>query len=127
VEIDAAHPADSLVTGRPRGRSDVRRGCFGTDPLEKDGWIVLPGETSEGIEMERTSTQTAERTDGLIIAPIDGGGVWSALRALRRGMQRLGEGGHAAFITAMSSDGRIVTGRDPDASVLVMGYRCDTP
>jgi len=72
-------------------------------------------------------TKEAERADGLLLAPIGDGGTWAAIRALRSGMRRVtgGTAPRAAFLTAISGEGRVVTQDDPRASVLVLGYRTD--
>jgi hypothetical protein len=64
--------------------------------------------------------------DGLLIAPIGSTGRWAALRALHQAMQRLRENGSRpslSFVIAIAEDGRIVPGRDPSASVFLLGYR----
>jgi hypothetical protein len=64
--------------------------------------------------------------DGLILPPVGPRGRWAALRALHRGMARLREAGlrpGLSFVLALAEDGRIVPGRDPQASVFVLGYR----
>jgi hypothetical protein len=64
--------------------------------------------------------------DGLMMAPIRKGGAWAALRALHEAMARLREAGARpglSFVIALAEDGRIVHGRDPDASVFLLGYR----
>jgi hypothetical protein len=64
--------------------------------------------------------------DGLMVAAVRPGGRWSALRALHEGMARLRQGGlrpDLSFVVALADDGRIVPGRDPEASVFLLGYR----
>jgi hypothetical protein len=64
--------------------------------------------------------------DGLMLAPVGARGRWAALRALHQGMARLRETGlrpRLSFVFALADDGRIVAGRDLDASVFVLGYR----
>jgi hypothetical protein len=64
--------------------------------------------------------------DGLMLAPVGSRGRWGALRALHEGMARLREAGlrpGLSFVFALAEDGRIVPGRDPEASVFVLGYR----
>jgi len=60
--------------------------------------------------------------DGLIVAPIEGGRVWDALMELRRVM-RSGHACRATFVTAMARDGGLVAAEDPNAAVLVLGFR----
>jgi hypothetical protein len=61
-----------------------------------------------------------------MLAPVSARGRWAALRALHEGMARLREAGlrpGLSFVFALADDGRIVPGRDPEASVFVLGYR----
>lgn len=60
--------------------------------------------------------------DGLILAPIEGGRVWDALMELRSAM-RSGRACRATFVSALAGDGGLVTAEDPNARVLVLGYR----
>lgn len=71
--------------------------------------------------------QSARRTDGLLLAEIGEAGAWQAIRTLRSGMRLLTrEATHrAAFLTAISGEGRVVANDDPRASVLVLGYRTE--
>lgn len=68
-----------------------------------------------------TTTQ-AVPADGLLLASIEEGGIWAAIRALRSGMRRMAAP-EAAFLAAISDEGRMVAQHDPEASVLVLGYR----
>ena len=65
--------------------------------------------------------------EGLIMARVGPRGRWAALRALHGAMadvRRLrGDEVGLAFIVALAADGRIVPGRDPAATVFVLGYR----
>jgi hypothetical protein len=77
----------------------------------------------------RSSSATIIRTsaaDGLMLAAVRPGGRWAALRALHQGMARLRQAGlrpWLSFVIAIAEDGRIVRGRDPEASVFLLGYR----
>lgn len=77
----------------------------------------------------RRSSATLIRTadaDGLMVASVRPGGRWAALRALHQGMARLRNAGLSpdlAFVVALADDGRVVAGRDPEASVFLLGYR----
>jgi hypothetical protein len=67
------------------------------------------------------------RTDGVLLVPIGPRGNWpAALRSAHRPMASLRDSGampRTAFVVAMSSEGRIVPGRNGEASVFVVGYR----
>lgn len=68
----------------------------------------------------------ATPTDGVLLVPIGARGVWGALRSVHQAMASIRQNGSSprtAFVVAMLPDGRIVPGRDPDASVFVVGYR----
>lgn len=67
-----------------------------------------------------------EIVDGLVMAPIGRRGLWEALRALRAAMHDLREAGREPvmdFVIALSRDGRLVSGRSPDAALFLLGYR----
>lgn len=69
--------------------------------------------------------QTLEaEADGVLVAPVERGGVWAALRSLRAGMRKVG-GGRAEFLTPISHDGRILDLGQGRPAVLVLGYRLD--
>ena len=68
------------------------------------------------------ATTTGLGLGGLILAPIEGGQVWDALLELRRAM-RAERASRATFVTAMASDGGLVTAEDPRAAFLLLGYR----
>ncbi|HWC32333.1 MAG TPA: hypothetical protein VG709_04320, partial [Actinomycetota bacterium] len=62
---------------------------------------------------------------GLVTVPVGPTGKWGALRYLRSAMaeiRRTAGEPHLAFIVALASDGRVVSGRDPDAALFVLGY-----
>lgn len=64
--------------------------------------------------------------DGLVTAPIGRRGRWEALRALRAAMHELRQAGRdpvIGFVMALSRDGRLVSGRSPDAALFLLGYR----
>jgi hypothetical protein len=64
--------------------------------------------------------------DGLLMASLERRGRWSALRDLRAGMAELrqaGEDPSLSFVMAVSRDGRLVGGRDPDVALFILGYR----
>ncbi len=70
------------------------------------------------------------RTDGVLLVPIGARGAWGALRSVHQAMASLRENGSspkAAFVVAMAPDGRIVPGRDREASVFMVGYRLSEP
>lgn len=78
--------------------------------------------------MARTGTDTrvSGGTDGLLLARMNGGGVWGALVALRRGMQDLKGSGRMprlASFAAIAGDGRLVDARD--AALFALEYRLD--
>ncbi len=67
-----------------------------------------------------------ETVDGLLTAHIGRRGRWAALRALRAAMYELREGGREPvlrFVMAVSADGRLVSGRSPEAALFLLGYR----
>ncbi len=62
---------------------------------------------------------------GLVTVPVGPTGKWGALRDLRSAMaeiRRTAGEPHLTFIVALASDGRVVSGRDPDAALFVLGY-----
>ena len=64
--------------------------------------------------------------DGVVLAPIAGRGAWGALGALRgamRDLRRRGLSPDVSYVFAVSGEGRIVSAREAEAAVLVMGYR----
>lgn len=64
--------------------------------------------------------------DGLVTAPIGRRGRWHALRSLRAAMHDLRQAGRDPvmhFVMAVSRDGRVVSGRSPDAALFLLGYR----
>ncbi len=68
----------------------------------------------------------ATQADGLLVAALGHRGRWSALRDLRAGMAELRQAGRdpsLSFVMALSGDGRVVAGRDPDVALFVLGYR----
>lgn len=73
-----------------------------------------------------SATVPAKVADGLLVAPIGTRGRWAALRSLRAGMAALRDAGEQPvlhFVMALSEDGRLVSGRSPDASIFVLAYR----
>jgi hypothetical protein len=84
----------------------------------------MPARTARGAG--RATIVRTGTADGLMLAPIRPRGRWAALRALHRGMHELrGEGMQPvlSFVIALAQDGRIVPGRDPEASIFLLGYR----
>lgn len=80
----------------------------------------MPARNTPSVEV------LSARTDGVLLVPIGPRGVWGALRSVHRAMASLRDNGSSpktAFVVAMSPDGRIVPGRDQEASVFVVGYR----
>ncbi len=83
----------------------------------------MPARTSRSNPASIFPTSSA---DGLMVASVRTGGRWAALRALHDGMHRLRQAGlrpALSFVIAVADDGRIVPGRDPEASVFLLGYR----
>lgn len=63
---------------------------------------------------------------GLVTVPVGPNGKWGALRDLRSAMADVRKSAgdpRLMFIVALADDGRVVSGRDPDAAVFVLGYR----
>jgi hypothetical protein len=80
------------------------------------------GDTPSDAPLEVLATPT----DGLLLVPIGARGAWGALRSVHQAMASLRQNGSSprtAFVVAMSPEGRIVPGRDREASVFVVGYR----
>lgn len=76
------------------------------------------------MDLDPHDTATIPRADGLLVAAIREEGVWAALCALRQGMLGLAAPRpRASFVAAITDDGRLVRGQDPDATLLVLGYR----
>jgi hypothetical protein len=74
--------------------------------------------------MQRGRSPTIPETDGLLVAAIREEGVWGALCALRDGMRGLADRRpQTSFVAAMTEDGRLVEGQNPEARLLVLGYR----
>jgi len=74
--------------------------------------------------MQRGRSATIPETDGLLVAAIREEGVWGALCALRDGMRGLADRRpQTSFVAAMTEDGRLVEGQNPEARLLVLGYR----
>jgi len=74
--------------------------------------------------MQRERSATIPETDGLLVAAIREEGVWGALCALRDGMRGLADRRpQTSFVAAMTEDGRLVEGQNPEARLLVLGYR----
>ena len=65
--------------------------------------------------------------DGVLFAPVNGGGVWGALRDARGRLRGLrGEGvPRVVFVQAVDGDARAVTLLDPSAAALMVGYRLE--
>ncbi|MGH2681924.1 MAG: hypothetical protein ACRDIX_01665 [Actinomycetota bacterium] len=77
------------------------------------------------MNLARTRLTLAE-ADGLVLAPVDEAGPWQAVRVLRAAMQTLRADGwspEGLFLTALDRDGRLLPARDPNAAVLILGYR----
>jgi hypothetical protein len=75
--------------------------------------------------MPSGSKTSAPPKGGLILAPLEGG-VWAAIEALRGAMIEEREQGNdprVASFSALTRDGRLVGGRDPDAAVFALEYR----
>ena len=84
----------------------------------------MPARTARGAPRATIARTTA--ADGLMLAPIRGGGRWAALRALHEGMHHLRDQGlqpTLSFVMAIAEDGRIVPGRDPATALFILGYR----
>lgn len=82
-------------------------------------------ETVTAMPYARTAPITQE-ADGLVLAPVAEGGPWLAVRELRSAMRDLRVGDrtpHAQFLVALGRDGRMLPARDPNVSVLILGYR----
>lgn len=63
---------------------------------------------------------------GLVSVPVGPNGRWGALRDLRAAMADVrthGADPRLSFIVALARDGRVVSGRDPDVAMFVLGYR----
>lgn len=63
--------------------------------------------------------------EGVLVAPIGPRGRWAALRALRAGMSELRNTGSRPvlrFVLALAEDGRVVSGRSPEAVLFVLAY-----
>lgn len=73
-------------------------------------------------------SETATRTpplEGLVLAPVTRGEVWEAVQMLHRGVREAGGSGvRAAFLTAVTEDGR-VTQNPEEAALLLVGYRAE--
>lgn len=75
---------------------------------------------------QATIVEVGTSVDGVLLAPIPGRGPWPAMRALRSAMAQMRRRGLAprlAFVYAFTRGGRIVAGRDPEATLFVLGYR----
>lgn len=62
---------------------------------------------------------------GLVSVPVGPTGKWGALRDLRSAMaeiRRTAGDPSLTFIVALARDGRVVSGRDSDAALFVLGY-----
>jgi pyrimidine operon attenuation protein/uracil phosphoribosyltransferase len=73
----------------------------------------------------RTAPITRE-ADGLVLAPVDEGGAWHAVRELRSAMQELrvdDRTPRAQFLVALDRGGRMLPARDPQVAVLILGFR----
>lgn len=71
-------------------------------------------------------TSPALSADGIVLAPLEGRGPWSALGVLRRAMRDLRQRGatpEVSYVFAVADDGRIVPSRGDEAVVLVMAFR----
>jgi hypothetical protein len=77
-------------------------------------------------EPQATVIEVGTSVDGVLLAPIPSRGPWSAMRAMRSAMAQMRQRGLAprlAFVYALTRGGRIVAGRNPDATLFVLGYR----
>jgi hypothetical protein len=64
--------------------------------------------------------------EGLLAAHVGRRGKWAALRSLHAAMadvRKVHGEASLSFIMALAGDGRLVSGRDPDAAVFLLGYR----
>ncbi len=69
-----------------------------------------------------------EWLDGVLFTPVNGQGIWGALREARDRLRRLRVEGdpRMVFVQAVDADARAVTLLDPDAAALMIGYRLET-
>ena len=70
--------------------------------------------------------ESIEAAHGLVLAPVDEAGPWQAVRVLRTAMQELRADGwspEGVFLAALDRDGRLLPARDPNAALLILGYR----
>jgi hypothetical protein len=76
-----------------------------------------------------TTLDTAASADGLLMVPAERG-PWRALRDLHSAMADLRGMGlepEVTFVHTLARDGRLVSGRHPDAAAYALGYKLSSP
>jgi hypothetical protein len=85
-------------------------------------------EMSEMPEHFEQESGSFEPGFGILMAPVNGKGTWSALKELRKGLSDLRPQGSpkVLFVDALDGEGKAVSLQDSGVVALVLGYTLST-